>query len=105
MFVLIVPFALLPIFLINDTPATRCLYTTAMMALFWVTEALPVPITSLIPMVCFPMMGVLDSEKTSQCYLKETNMMFIGGLIIALGVEYCNLHVRISLHVIKCVSK
>lgn len=49
-------------------------------------------------------MGVLDSDKVSLCYLKETNMMFVGGLIIALAVEHCNLHRRVALHVIKMVS-
>lgn len=69
-----------------------------------VFEALPLPVTSLIPMVLFPLMGVLDSDKVSLCYLKETNMMFVGGLIIALAVEHCNLHRRVALHVIKMVS-
>lgn len=55
-------------------------------------------------MVLFPLMGVLDSDKVSLCYLKETNMMFVGGLIIALAVEHCNLHRRVALHVIKMVS-
>lgn len=75
-----------------------------LMAGYWVFEALPLPVTSLIPMVLFPLMGILDSDKTSLCYLKETNMMFVGGLIIAIAVEYCNLHTRVALYVIQWVS-
>ncbi|KAJ3652039.1 hypothetical protein Zmor_018040 [Zophobas morio] len=74
------------------------------MAGYWVFEALPLPVTSLIPMVLFPLMGILDSDKTSLCYLKETNMMFVGGLVIAIAVEYCNLHTRVALYVIQLVG-
>ncbi|KAJ8939305.1 hypothetical protein NQ314_011163, partial [Rhamnusium bicolor] len=104
LFVIIYPLVLLPVFLCNNTPALRCLYIVLLMAGYWVFEALPLPVTSLIPMVLFPLMGVLDSDKTSLCYLKETNMMFVGGLVIAIAVEYCNLHTRVALHVIKLIG-
>ncbi|CAG9831667.1 unnamed protein product [Diabrotica balteata] len=71
---------------------------------YWVFEVLPLPVTSLIPMVLFPLMGILDSDQTSLCYLKETNMMFVGGLIIAIAVEHCNLHKRVALYVIRLVG-
>lgn len=104
LFVLIYPIALIPVFVFNNTPQLRCLYVVLLMAGYWVFEALPLPVTSLIPMVLFPLMGILDSDKTSLCYLKETNMMFVGGLIIAIAVEHCNLHRRVALHVIKLVG-
>lgn len=103
-FVVVYPLVLLPVFLCNNTAAMRCLYVVLLMAGYWVFEALPLPVTSLIPMVLFPLMGVLDSDKVSLCYLKETNMMFVGGLVIAIAVEHCHLHTRVALHVIKLVS-
>ncbi|KAJ8982247.1 hypothetical protein NQ317_013549 [Molorchus minor] len=102
--VVIYPLVLLPVFLHNNTSAFRCLYVVLLMAGYWVFEALPLAVTSLIPMVLFPLMGVLDSDKVSLCYLKETNMMFVGGLVIAIAVEYSNLHTRVALHVIKLVG-
>ncbi|ERL85405.1 hypothetical protein D910_02825 [Dendroctonus ponderosae] len=97
-FIILYPLALLPVFLFDNVAALRCLYVVL------VSEALPLPVTSLIPMVLFPLMGVLDSDKVSLCYLKETNMMFVGGLIIAIALEHCNLHRRVALYVIKLVG-
>ncbi|XP_049824489.1 protein I'm not dead yet-like isoform X2 [Aethina tumida] len=103
-FVFVYPLVLLPVFVFDNVAALRCLYVVLLMAGFWVFEALPLPVTSLIPMVLFPLMGVLDSDKVSLCYLKETNMMFVGGLVIAIAVEHCKLHTRVALYVIKIVG-
>ncbi|VEN39018.1 unnamed protein product [Callosobruchus maculatus] len=103
-FVIIYPLSLLPIFLMNNTTAMRCMFVVLLMSGYWVSEALPLAVTSLIPMVLFPLMGVLDSDKVSLCYLKETNMMFVGGLIIAIAIEHCNLHTRLSLYTIRLIG-
>lgn len=104
LFVFVYPLVLLPIFLTNNKPSMRCLYVVCVMAGLWITEALPLAVTSLIPVVAFPLMGILDSDKTCECYMKETNMMFIGGLIIAIAVEHCGLHRRIALAVMSVVG-
>lgn len=106
--VVLTPLIFLPIMLTNEDPdlvkAYRCLYIVMLMTIYWVTEAIPLPITGMIPMVAFPLMDILDTDRVCMMYMKETMVMFIGGLILAQAVEYCNLHKRVALKVISIVG-
>lgn len=57
-------------------------------------------VTGLIPVVTFPLMGVMDTDQICSHYFNETNLMVLGCLITGLCVEYCNLHLRIALRVV-----
>ncbi len=67
------------------------------MAVFWLLELLPLPVTSLLPVVLFPMLGVLSTAKVTVCYFKEVNMMMLGGLLVAIAIEESGLHRRIAI--------
>ncbi|XP_037935267.1 protein I'm not dead yet isoform X2 [Teleopsis dalmanni] len=102
--VFLVPLLCLPVMLQNNTPAYRCMYLLLVMAIYWVTEALPLYVTSMIPIVAFPVMGIMSSDVTCRLYFKDTLVMFIGGIMVALAIEYCNLHKRLALRVIQIVG-
>ncbi|KAL3258951.1 hypothetical protein MRX96_016619 [Rhipicephalus microplus] len=74
------------------------------MSTFWMTNAVPLPVTALLPVVLFPLLGVLPTDEACYPYLQETNMLFIGSLIMAMAIEHCNVHKRIALRVMLCVG-
>jgi len=82
----------------------KCAYVVMIMAIYWVTEALPLEVTSLIPMVGFPLLGIMSTNEVSINYLKQTNFMFLGGLILALAVEHSGLHLRIALNILVLIG-
>jgi Sodium:sulfate symporter transmembrane region len=79
-------------------------YVILIMAIYWLTEALPLAVTSLIPVVYFPLFGIMSTTSVTMAYMKNTNMMFLGSLMVALSIEYCNLHKRIALRVLTLIG-
>lgn len=105
-FVLILtPLLLLPIiFVMENSLSNRCLYVLLLMAIYWATEALPLAITSMLPIVLFPVTGIMDTPTTCKYYMSEATMMFIGGLTIALALEQSELHTRVALIIISKIG-
>ncbi|MCG8373313.1 MAG: SLC13 family permease [Balneolales bacterium] len=82
-------------------------YTAAiaiLMAFWWVTEALPIGATSLLPIVLFPVFGIMDGRAISDAYINYVIFLFIGGFIMALAIEKWGLHKRIALKILTMVG-
>ena len=77
---------------------------TAWIALWWISEAVPIAVTSILPIVLFPLTGIMDLRAVTTPYSNPLIYLFLGGFILALAMEKSNLHRRIALIIIKFVG-
>ena len=75
-----------------DANAQKVLATAALMVIWWVTEAIPLSATALVPMVVFPLLDVLPITEAFAPYSSPSIYLFMGGFVIALAMEKWNLH-------------
>ncbi len=77
---------------------------TTWVVIWWVTEAIPIPVTSLLPVVLFPLTGVMTVSGATAPYADPIVFLLLGGFLIALAIERWNLHHRLSLYILTSVG-
>jgi sodium-dependent dicarboxylate transporter 2/3/5 len=82
---------------IMPTEAWRTAATGLWMAIWWATEAIPVPVTAFIPLVTFDLLGISDIKATAAPYAHPVIFLFLGAFVLAIALERWMLHKRIAL--------
>ena len=95
-------FALLPGSMAPEAKVTAA--TAALMGIWWMTEAIPIPATALLPLVIFPIFNGVELSEVGGSYGSDTIFLFMGGFLIALSMQKWNLHRRIALVVLRVMG-
>ena len=84
-----------------DARAAKTLAIAALMVTWWVTEAVPMPVVALLPLVLFPLLGISRLEEAANPYAHPVIFLFMGGFMLGLAIEKWNLHRRIALSIVR----
>jgi sodium-dependent dicarboxylate transporter 2/3/5 len=84
--------------------ANAVLASVAWVAIWWVTEAIPIYVTALLPLILFPLTDALSLSETATSYGHKYIFLYMGGFILAIAIEKWNLHKRIALTIINLVG-
>lgn len=90
------PLVLLPIPLSIGTDAAWVAFVTLWMGIYYVVEPVPLSVTSLLPIVLLPFLGILSTEEVASFYLNNTGLLFMASLMIATAIESSDLHERLA---------
>lgn len=87
-----------------DEPARRTAAVATLMAAWWMTEAIPLAATALLPIFLFPLLGVLDIRAATAPYASHIIFLFLGGFLLGLAMQKCGLHRRIALKIVSAAG-
>ncbi|NXS47094.1 S13A1 protein, partial [Balaeniceps rex] len=82
----------------------ECAYTLFVVAIFWLTEALPLAVSALLPAFMFPLFGIMESKEVASAYFKDFHLLLIGVICLATSIEKWNFHKRVALRMVMLVG-
>ena len=103
------PILFLVIYFFGGSPdlnpqALAMLALTVWMAVWWILDAMPIAGTALLPLILMPTLGILKIDVVSDNYMHPTVLLYMGGFLLATGIEKWNLHKRIALNIINLLG-
>ena len=104
---LVLGLLLFGLFLLLPTPeglspeGMRAGAVAVLMAVWWMTEAIPLYATSLLPLVLYPLLGIMNAKEAAAPYAEPTIFLFMGGFFLAMAMQRWGLHRRVALCVIQ----
>jgi len=87
-----------------EDKAWRMTAATALIAIWWVSEAVHPTVTALIPLALFPFLHILTPQEVSAAYADQVIFLFLGGFLIAMAMEKWHLHHRVALRILSHVG-
>ena len=87
-----------------ELAAYHVLCVTIWVAIWWITEAIPISVTALLPIVLFPLTGALDLGTTTASFGHKYIFLYLGGFLLAIAIEKWELHKRIALNIINLIG-
>jgi len=102
--ILFVSMLLMPLPADMSPDALKVAAVACLMAIWWVSEAAPIAATALLPIVLFPVLGVMSTAATTSAYANHLIYLFMGGFLIAVTMQKWNLHRRIAMHTLRAVG-
>ncbi|MHC4262047.1 MAG: SLC13 family permease [Planctomycetota bacterium] len=87
-----------------DPLQSRAAAVTALVAVWWLTEAVPIAAASLVPAVLLPALGVLPADDAARTYMNDLIFLFLGAFMLAMGVERWGVHRRVALSIVATVG-
>ncbi|MDH4210054.1 MAG: DASS family sodium-coupled anion symporter [candidate division WOR-3 bacterium] len=87
-----------------STQATCTAGVALLMATWWITEAIPIPATALLPLILFPVFQIMNARDVAMRYADQNIFLFMGGFFIAMSMQRWELHKRIALYIVRLLG-
>ncbi|XP_028287727.1 solute carrier family 13 member 1 [Parambassis ranga] len=102
--IILTPLLLLPLPLVDGTKVAQCAFVLLLMAVYWMTEVIPLSMTAMLPAILFPFFGIMKSSDVAKEYFKDFHVLLVGVICLATSIEKWGLHRRIALRLVTMVG-
>ena len=99
--VVMTPILLCPFIIGNTTSSeAKCAFMLLLCSTYWITEALPLPVTGLLPVALCPLLGIMSSKTACKYFFGDAHFLILGGIMVAVAIEESGLHKRFALKIL-----